>query len=577
MAGIMKRNKSEERQTSQKMLVQSLSRGRKSKNLKQLKQKSIAVSSGKGGVGKTIIAANLSIYCAKKGLRVGLIDLDPLSDITTVLDLYESESAIIEEGFQKGRNNFSDHILNLFPNLDLVFPAPKLARNESAGLLNKIYRQFAGDLNDKYDILIFDMPAGNNYEDNLAFLPFMNTLILVTNAEPTAHVSAGSYIKHVLDLYADMNINVWHNRYPGKLGFGFNPKDIAGNYNKNVPEDDWLKEENFSQIRDSAFIPEDPSLNLLRGEPEIIVEAQRSILDILELIQDEKIAEKAEKLNVSANVLDLIKFFISRNRNIDDIDDYLNSLGEYLNKLLINLETKIADAGVEMFTPEERLRLTSFLKGVKEDSLRETALKLISLVEESIEKSEKSRSIFSADSNAGHDRAIDRETGSLLIELSRISDSNSSIKNFGGLLLFYFSIYKLFQSKTIIKIISNFIPKKRDTRGNLVRDRHRQIKNLVERDKEYQRKYFTLVKILYRIINRQISTIVRTFGLSNLLFRDENNQVIKSAYLKLLTNFIHDTIYSGLSIIVDFEYRAAAVAFQDGAEKILESMPTGNL
>ncbi len=56
----------------------------------------IAVSSGKGGVGKTITACNLAIYYARKGLRVGLVDLDPLSDVASLLDIYESEQAVRE-------------------------------------------------------------------------------------------------------------------------------------------------------------------------------------------------------------------------------------------------------------------------------------------------------------------------------------------------------------------------------------------------------------------------------------------------------------------------------------------------
>jgi hypothetical protein len=60
--------------------------------VKILSKKTIAVSSGKGGVGKTTTAVNLAVYYAKKKYRIGLIDLDPLSDIATLLDLEEPES-----------------------------------------------------------------------------------------------------------------------------------------------------------------------------------------------------------------------------------------------------------------------------------------------------------------------------------------------------------------------------------------------------------------------------------------------------------------------------------------------------
>jgi len=57
--------------------------------LRRVISRSIAIGSGKGGVGKTITACNLASFYARKGLRVGLVDLDPLSDVASLLDLPE--------------------------------------------------------------------------------------------------------------------------------------------------------------------------------------------------------------------------------------------------------------------------------------------------------------------------------------------------------------------------------------------------------------------------------------------------------------------------------------------------------
>ena len=108
-------------------------------------RKSIGIASGKGGVGKTTTAVNLAIYFAKKGKQVGLIDLDPLSDIPTLLDLNESEHILEDTGDKSKYTEFKAYIKPIFTNLDLIFPFAKLKQGSSHALISKLYTQYLDD------------------------------------------------------------------------------------------------------------------------------------------------------------------------------------------------------------------------------------------------------------------------------------------------------------------------------------------------------------------------------------------------------------------------------------------------
>jgi Mrp family chromosome partitioning ATPase len=543
--------------------------GNRRSALEKVKKKSVAVASGKGGVGKTITATNLSIFYARAGYRVGLIDLDPLSDVRTVLDLAEPELAARRENAAPESGDFSDYRTPVFRNLDLIFPSAKLRPEEREQLTTKIYLDFLRDLNDGYDLLVFDLPAGSGLEDNLVFLPYMSLLILVTNPEPTAHVSAGAYVKKVLDVYPDMDIQVWHNRYLQGPQSSFDPRDVAGNYNRNVAADERLSGTQAARLRDFTFVPEDPALNLLHGDPTILLNIQRQMLDILRCMQETRLPLFSSELGISERAFELVHYYISRSAPGDDLEAYLDELGAYLCSLL---EDKMSarPAGADFFTSRERAALLDYVLHVKEDRLRARMLSLGELLENTIGGAERSGRGPAGDTDGARDKSLDRELSSLLMELSRISSDEKVLRNYSGLLLFYFSLFKLFQSRTIVSVLSDLIPRRGNSRGREVRDRYRQISYLVEGNKDYQKKYFHLVRSLYPVVTRQISAVVKTFELSALLFRSENGDLLRQAYLKLFINFVHDVIYSGLSVVVGFKYRSAAVAFRQGAEKILE-------
>ncbi len=528
----------------------------------RLRRKSLAICSGKGGVGKTTTAANLALYYARKGLRVGLIDLDPLSDIATLLDLQEPGEAL-QAPASSGLDRFT---LAILPGLDLLFPAPKLSRAESRSLLDRVYRQHPDELDRRYDLLIFDLPAGSDAEENLAFLPFMRQLILVTNPEPTAHVSAGAYVRRALEEVPQASFRVWHNRYSGNAGDGFDPADLAGNYNRNVPEELRLTAREKERLEDFCFVPEDPSLNLLKGEPDALLNLLYRLAEVFRLIHAERLRRIAAGMGFSRRSFDLVLYYVGRHRRIESVDTYLADLGLYLGSLLP------APSEPAPLPPAESRLLAAFLETAREDRRLAAAARLLDLLDERIGRAEGAHRLFSTSAGTPEDRALERECSRFLMEIAGDAELAGGLKSLGGLLLFYFSLFKLFQSPSIVRLVRGSIPRKKDRRGRTVRDRGEQIRRLMTPGGGHRREFLRLLRALYPILTRQLSGVVRVFRLRRLVLRDAAGAFHRTAYLSLLTHFLHDTLFSGLSVVVGFAYRPACAAFQRGAERILQSL-----
>jgi hypothetical protein len=301
-------------------------------------------------------------------------------------------------------------------------------------------------------------------------------------------------------------------------------------------------------------------LDLLRGQPSVREHIRRCLLDSLQFLLEQRVTSLAIRSSVSSSLRPLVVSFLCRHRQLQDPGQALERLGEHLQNLAGMPERR------EAFTAEERDGYLALLRLVGEDRLRRALARVIGLLEDSLRRGGQPRGL----AGGSDDHSLDRELSRLLLALGRLAARERSMANGGGLLLFYFALHKLFRSETVVRLIDSLVPRRRGPRGRTIRDRNRQIRYLVEKDPEYRRRYLRLVRMLQPVVLRQTATVVKAFGLGGLLFRDGSGRLLREAYLKLLTNFLHDTLYSGLSVVVGFPYRSAAVAFQEGAERLRE-------
>jgi hypothetical protein len=301
--------------------------------------------------------------------------------------------------------------------------------------------------------------------------------------------------------------------------------------------------------------------------------------DSLEYAHGRLLVQGSRGLGISRRMQDVVTAYILRHPEIGEPGEYLFELGGYLH----GMARTIAEPGTpaaardmpgaplpEPFTSQERSALLRFLDRIKQSRLRREMMMLQGMLTEQILQMEESRGPFASRSEGAPNKAIDRELARFLVALNRTARTSALMRSQGVLLLFYFSLHKLFESKTLIGVIKGLIPRKTNRRGRRVRDRFRQIRNLVENDPVYRARYLKAMRALHVISTRQLVTVAKALELPDLVLRDRESRIDARAYVKLLAAFLHETLYSGLSVIVGFDYRSATAAFQNGAERLLE-------
>jgi len=180
--------------------------------LKSAKQvRTIAIASGKGGVGKTNITASLAIAMRKQGKNVLIIDGDlGLSNIDILLDLRKNREKpeYTIKHLLDGALPLKD-ILKTGPHGIKILPAggglQELTQLDEFQRLNLIEAFDAYD--DDVDVLLIDTAAG--IAENVTFFcAAAQDIVVVTSPEPTAWVDAYRLIKVLNTEYQESRFHI---------------------------------------------------------------------------------------------------------------------------------------------------------------------------------------------------------------------------------------------------------------------------------------------------------------------------------------------------------------------------------
>ena len=165
----------------------------------------IALTSGKGGVGKTNAAVNLSVALQKAGNKVLLLDADlGLANVDVMIGLQAKANL---SHVLKGEKRIAEILLEgpagiqIVPASSGVQKMAELNQTEIGHLIHAF-----SELNDDYDYLIIDTAAGIS-SGVLSFLQAAHQVVVVAVDEPSSVTDAYAMIKV---LRRDYNVNnIW--------------------------------------------------------------------------------------------------------------------------------------------------------------------------------------------------------------------------------------------------------------------------------------------------------------------------------------------------------------------------------
>ncbi len=179
--------------------------------------KVLAVTSGKGGVGKTFVSANLAAALAKRGHRVLVLDADlGLANLDVVLNLYPK---ITLHDVFTGKAKLEDAIIKAPGGFSVLLAGSGMV--EYSRLTPEVRDDFLrvmSGLVPHYDIVILDTGAG--ISDVVLFaVSLASEVLLVATPEPTSLTDAYATIKVLVGQQKRQSIRMVINQ-TARLGDG---------------------------------------------------------------------------------------------------------------------------------------------------------------------------------------------------------------------------------------------------------------------------------------------------------------------------------------------------------------------
>ena len=228
--------------------------------------KSIAIASGKGGVGKTSLAVNCCVQLSSTGKSVALLDADfGMANSHILLDkkVEKTVNDLLENNL-----NIEDIIhesaagLKLIPGGSGVLELLNLDHKKRYEIIRSL-----DPIKDEVDILVVDTPAGAS-DASIEFSAACDAVIVVLVPEPTSFMDAYAFIK-ALHIEKKINnvsvvVNLARNEKAAKKSFDSFKKIVTKFLDVDIEYAGWMPE---SKIIAGSIVSRKPAILKASIEP----------------------------------------------------------------------------------------------------------------------------------------------------------------------------------------------------------------------------------------------------------------------------------------------------------------------